>query len=991
MMTRQIRSSLLLAAAGLLCGASVLHAQAPAPATAAGRIAFDVHEGTSMSVAVSPDGRSLAIDLQGSIWILPARGGQAKRITDLFNDARQPVWSPDGKSLAYFAYRDGNYDLWTADPDGSNARKLTQGLYDDRDAAWSPDGKFIAFASDRAGPGAPSYNIWTLELATGALRQITSGPDEDRLPTWSPDGREIAYASARANQPGLWATSLANGTERALTQVAGPANAPSWGPRGQLAYVVADAQGSRLEIDGTPISSAENVFPFRVSWQPGTGDFFYVSDGKIRKRSGARTQTVEFTAELEVIRPQYERAKRDFDSTAPRKALGIVRPAIAPDGKRIAFVALGDLYLVPTTGGAPENLTNDHAMEADPAWSPDGNSLVYSSDKGGGLPQLWIRNLRTGRDRQLTRIDTQPLGAAWSPDGTRVAFIDVDGRWGVAGLCVIDVRTGAITRLQGTLPQPGSPSWSADGRHIAISLSKLFSNSFREGTNQVYVVPADGKGAPRWFEPDPDFSIDTRGGGGPSWSPDGTKMAAIYEGLLRIWPVDADGTPAGPPRSYTSEIAHHPTWTADSKTILFQSNDQLKTLDVETGVIAEVPLTLTYTLAKPSGRTLIHAGALVDSVRDETQRDKDILIEGNRIVAVQDHDPRLHAPGTRIVDGTGLTAIPGLIEHHAHAQKDFGAAGHRAWLAYGITTVRDPGNQVYYGIEDREANEAGVRIGPRIYTNGPLLEWQRVYYKMGVAVSGPPHLERELERARILQQDVLKSYVRMPDIQQRRIVEAAHAMGVPVTGHEIYPAAYVGVDATEHMGATSRRGYSPKQGPEGRAYEDVVQLFGQSQRVLTPTLFGSLTPFLARNPGFRSDPRLKLYPQWAQRSVAEASTDGVAAAAGLSGALLGLKAAYDAGTRVTAGTDTTIAINLLSEISAYVDAGLTPFQALQSATVTSAQSLNLEAGTIEVGKLADIVLIEGDPRADIANTFHVRTVIANGEVYTMQELLEMRD
>src|SRR3546814_6222911 len=104
---------------------------------------------------------------------------------------------------------------------------------------------------------------------------------------------------------------------------------------------------------------------------------------------------------------------------------------------------------------------------------------------------------------------------------------------------------------------------------------------------------------------------------------------------------------------------------------------------------------------------------------------------------------------------------------------------------------------------------------------------------MGVAVSGPAHLERELERARILKYDILKSYVRMPDIYQRRIVEAAHQMGVPVTGHEIFPAAYTGVDATGHLGATSRRGYSPKQGPLGMAYEDVIQLFGDTGRPQT--------------------------------------------------------------------------------------------------------------------------------------------------------------
>ncbi|MGK2912580.1 MAG: amidohydrolase family protein [Sphingobium sp.] len=984
-----MRSSLMLAAATLLGSTSVAAMAEPLqpPPPGVGKtIAFDVHEGTSMAVSISPNGKFLAIDLQGSLWVIPAKGGRAKLITDYFNDARQPVWSPDSKTLAYFAYRDGGYDLWTVSPDGSNARKLTEGTYDDREPAWSPDGTKIAFSSDRQ--GSASYNIWTIDVATGKLEQVTSNPNEDRMPTWSPDGREIAYSSAQGPQSAIWAVAIADRKERLLKQVEGRADAPSWGPDGQLAYVVADPKGSHLEIDGTTVSGDENVFPFRVSWLPGKGGYYYVSDGRIRRRSGSRSSEVPFTAKLEVTRPQYTRAKRDFDSTAPRRALGIVKPAISPDGSKIAFIALGDLYLVPASGGKPENLTKDGAMDADVAWSPDGSSLVYTSDKGGGLPQLWIRNLKTGRDRQLTQIDTQPLGAAWSPDGTRIAFIDADGMWGVAGVCIADVATGKITRLQASLGQPGSPSWSADGKNIAISLSYKFSSSFREGTNQVYVIPADGSGQPVWQVPQPNASIDTRGGGGPAWSPDGTKMAAIYEGVLKIWPVSADGTPSGPPRSYTSEISYFPSWTGDSKTILYQSADKVKAIDTETGAIREVPIDLSYTLAKPAGRTVVHVSNLVDAVQDVTQHEKDIVIEGNRIVSVSDHDPKLHASG-RFVDGTGLTAIPGLIEHHAHVQKDFGANAHRAWLAYGITTVRDPGNQPYDGIEDREASEAGVRIGPRIYTNGPLLEWQRVYYKMGVAVAGPAHLERELERARLLKYDLVKSYVRMPDLYQRRIVEAAHAMGVPVTGHEIYPAAYTGVDATEHLGATSRRGYSPKQGPQGRAYEDVIQLFGQSQRVLTPTNFGAMLGYLEQNPSYRSDPRLGLYPQWAQKSVLEHNPMLVSMRQSmLAGSLRSLKAMYDAGTKVTAGTDTPVAANLHAEISSYVDAGFTPFQALQAATKTSAEDLNLDAGTLEAGKLADIVLLEGDPRANIANTFNVRKVVTNGRVFSVEDLLK---
>lgn len=989
-MQRRIGRLRIFSSVGAMALASAALAQTPAglmPPGGATPIKIDVHEGTSMSVSISPDGQRLAVDLQGSLWIIPAKGGQAVRITDYFNDARQPVWSPDGKKLAFFSYREGNYDLYTIDPDGSNMQHVTNGLADDREPAWSPDGKILAFSSDRPGNGPAGYNIWTIELATGKLQQLTADSNEDRLPSWSPDGSEIAFSSQRGSATGLYAVTVSGGRERTLKDGAGTFSAPSWSSGGQLAYLSSTPASSHLEVDGRQVSGNENVFPFRISWLPKSTDYVYVSDGKIHYRSGKRTRVVPFTASLEVTRPNYARAKRDWDSTAPRKALGILKPTLSPDGKSVAFIALGDLYVVPVTGGVPQNLTKDHAMDADPSWSPDGSKVAYTSDKGGGLIQLWVRDVKTGAARQLTDIDTQPLGAAWSPDGKRIAFIDVDGRWGVAGLALVDVDSGKITRLQGSLPQPGEPSWSPDGKYVAITLSKLMSRSFREGTNQVYVVPTDGKGQPTWYEPDPNVSIDTRGGGGPAWSPDGTKMAGIYEGLLKVWPVSADGKPLGPPRSYTNEISHYPTWSGDSKTILYQNADKLKTVDVETGTIREVPLDLTYTLAKPSGRMVIHTSALIDSVRDETQRDKDIVIDGNRIVEIRAHDPAVHA-GAKVIDGTGLTAIPGLIEHHSHSQKDFGAAGHRAWLAYGITAVRDPGNQVYSGVEDREAQEAGVRIGPRMYENGPLLEWQRVFYKMGVAVAGPAHLERELERARLLKYDVLKSYVRMPDIYQRRIVEAAHEMGVPVTGHEIFPAAFSGVDATEHTGATSRRGYSPKQGPLGRSYEDVVKLFGVSQRTLTPTLFGSLTPYLAQHPQFIADPRVKLYPKWAQETVT--GTDPMAAAIGptLKGSLALVKDAYDAGALITAGTDTLIATNLHSEIAAYVDAGLTPFQALQTATVNSAKSLNLDAGTLEAGKLADIVLVEGDPRQDISATFKVRKVIINGVAYDEAELLK---
>src|ERR1700678_3488281 len=178
-----------------------------------------VHEGTSMQVSVSPDGKMLAMDLQGSIYVLPVAGGSARRVTDIFNDAREPQWAPDSKTIVFSGYRDGGYDLWEVGADGGNQHMLTEGTFDDREPIFSHDGSRIAFSSDRGDPLGSDNNIWILDVRNGQLTELTTNPAEDTMPAWSPDDKEIVFISSRDNYKSAWAVNVATKAERKVAGV----------------------------------------------------------------------------------------------------------------------------------------------------------------------------------------------------------------------------------------------------------------------------------------------------------------------------------------------------------------------------------------------------------------------------------------------------------------------------------------------------------------------------------------------------------------------------------------------------------------------------------------------------------------------------------------------------------------------------------------------------------------------------------------------------
>ena len=155
-------------------------------------LTVEFHEGTNMAATPSPDGQRIAFTAQGAIWVVPFAGGTATRITPWTIEPTAPVWSPDGKVIAFQNYTlDGNWHIWTVQPDGTDAKEITTGFFDDREPAWIPDGSGLVFASDRSGDG--QYKIWSYTFATGAYKQLTTGPGAESNPVVSPDGKQIAF------------------------------------------------------------------------------------------------------------------------------------------------------------------------------------------------------------------------------------------------------------------------------------------------------------------------------------------------------------------------------------------------------------------------------------------------------------------------------------------------------------------------------------------------------------------------------------------------------------------------------------------------------------------------------------------------------------------------------------------------------------------------------------------------------------------------------
>jgi len=946
-------------------------------------LTIEFHEGTNMAATPSPDGQRIAFTAQGAIWLVPFAGGTATRITPWTIEPTAPVWSPDGKVIAFQNYTlDGNWHIWTVQPDGTDAKEITTGFFDDREPAWMPDGSGIVFASDRSGDG--QYKIWSYTFATGAYKQLTTGPGSESNPAVSPDGKQIAFVDTAR----VFVAQMSGGAP--VQAAAG--GAPAWAPNGS--GLIYQSTTTSLNSGGNNVVTNEDLFPFPVQLLP-NNRFLYTSNGKIRIRNidGTNMTEVPFSASLSVRRPAITTPKdRQFNNFAARTVRGISAPAISPDGQSVAFVALNDVWVM-KIGATPERLTNDTDRDGNVQWTADGTAVYFSSEKGNaGALAVDKIDLATKTRTRLAAIPGKSMvSPKLSPTGDRIAYTTLSGQleiFTVAG------GTSAVI-IQQVGSQVSTPQWTTDGTRILLVDNERINNRFREGYNKLRVIDVAAKTGTFYAVAEAPRQVSDREEGAAVLSPDGKTVAFVMDSVLHTIPVNGNGSPAGAAKAITTEVADLPSWAGDSKTILYKSADKLRMVNADGTGAKDVPVNLQWTPAIPPATTIVHAGALWDGVNATLQTNVDIVITGNRITAIRPHQADASTTATKFVDASSMTVMPGLWDPHIHPLTLYqgGQYGQIAalMLSYGITSTQSVAGPLHQSVEMREALQAGNLIGPRLFISPPLWEGNRQFYSFARTLRTPQIADMEIAKAKTMDADFLKSYVRAPIPIMVKIAQGGIDLGVPTGTHMLQPGAATGIGGTTHLSATQRMGYGWSKSINALTYQDAFDLHAKGDFHNIDTLFSSLA-LVGQDPAFINDERFRvLVPP---NFITGLQTTPMPTAAVLEGIKRDAEQSAKvqrAGGLLALGTDSPLVTPGIALHTGLRAGGLaySNHQALQNVTINAAKMayVDKDLGTVEVGKLADLAIVRGDPVADLKNAANVEYVVKNGITYSQAQIL----
>ncbi|MCM2317571.1 MAG: protein kinase, partial [Thermoanaerobaculia bacterium] len=480
--------------------------------------------GVEWAPELSADGKTLFFaagdTTRSEILSVPVGGKKPTSLTpgvDAYHD--QPKLSPDGNRLVFASTREGG-GLFVMGTNGESVRKLA-----DRgaDPAWSPDGRYVAYGTlDFVLPyeGLDGGTLGVLDVAAGTTRELTA--DDGYQPAWSPSGRRIAYWGLRGGGDRELATIAAEGGAP-VAVASHPAVDwnPVWSEDGRYLYFLSD-RGGAMNLWRVAIDEATGVARGEPESVPLPADeVIYLS------RSGKRWIYAAYASRSSIQILELDAARRSVVG-APRSLLATSRSlrevTVSPDGSQIAFATMRpqeDIYVVPTAGGTPTQLTDDPEFDRYVSWSPDGRHIVFSSFRGVKYEHYWIRPDGSGF-QALTEFP--PAGLGWNPlFSPRAERMLVSTSSGVA---IIDTSgPPPWTRFEQTAPPEGPPGTNFSGAIWSPEGNRLAGFAYRGREPRRAAVLDLSTRSYRLFEPT-SRSV--------AWFPDGRRLLIVWQGRLAV-------------------------------------------------------------------------------------------------------------------------------------------------------------------------------------------------------------------------------------------------------------------------------------------------------------------------------------------------------------------------------------------------------------------------------------------------------------------------
>ena len=1027
------------------------------PPGVAKTINIDTHSGTWMSLDVSPDGKTIAFDLLGDIYLVPMAGGEAKSINSGLSWSIQPRFSPDGSEIAFISDAGGGDNIWLMQADGSNAQQLTR--EDFRllnNPYWSPDGAFIAarkhFTTTRSlGTG----EIWLYHRDGGSGVAVVEKPTEKHQkelgePAFSPDGRYIYFSVDRT--PGgtfvyaqdsngqvfeIRRHDLETGDTQSFVNGAGGSVRPTPSPdgrylafvrriRGQSALFVKDlVSGSEtpiyaeLDHDLQEVWAVHGVYP-NMDWTPDSKSIVFWAGGKL-KRIAIDTQAVtdiEFHVNdtrtvYQAPRPKLEVAPASFDSKMVRNAES------SPDGSTIVFESGGRLYTRTLPDGRPTRLTSDEDdhFEYDPSWSRDGRHIAFVTWNDEKLGQIHSVRASGGRSKQLTRNPGHYHGPRYSPDGTSLVFAVTDGGWLTSPEWSIETGVFMMPAAGiGTKGDVVQVTENGSNPHFGARSDRLFvtrKNTAGDGVSLVS-INLDGE-APKIHangEYVKQFEV----------APDDRHLAFRENYHVYVLPLPPGGTPLKlgtkvadvPLVKASGDGGNYPHWSAGGETVNWTLgatflSARLSDLFAQTPAedASKAPtsayqapddglsLSMRLNADVPGTKLALTGGRVVTMSSDDggVIENGTILIEGNRITSVGDANTPIPDDAVK-VDVTGKTIIPGLIDAHAHGPQGVGFIPQQNWsayatLAFGVTTVHDPSNDATEVFAAAEMQRTGQILAPRIFSTGDIVYGAKSTYF--AEINSLDDAQEHVRRLKAQGANSIKNYNQPRREQRQQVTTAARDNDMLVVSeggslfHMDLSMVADGNSAIEH------------NLPQSMLYDDVLQFWSQTNVAYTPTLvvtYGGLSaetywyqesnvweheilsqfvpPHILQPRSVRriTAPFSEFYHVASAKTAKMLSEQGVMVSIGAHGQREGLGSHW--------------------EIWSFAQGGMSAVEALRAATITPARALGYDAdlGSLEAGKLADLVIIDADVLSDIYQSDHITHVMLNGRLYEAATLNE---